>query len=164
ENFPIAWPPVSVRRHATFMSMFDMLQMPARIRVEVENQQFRYASKRSGEETMKTTPIELEPSKSSASRRLHPLALRIMHWINALAIFIMIGSGWKIPFCLAFCVIGKWRSTPFGVLVAKLGRSTQPQRIAERIADDLAGIFGGEDSLRMQRGRHVDAFGVVPGL
>lgn len=28
--------------------------------------------------------------------RLHPLALRIMHWINAVAIFIMIGSGWRI--------------------------------------------------------------------
>jgi thiosulfate reductase cytochrome b subunit len=29
-------------------------------------------------------------------RKLHPLPLRIMHWTNALAIFIMIGSGWKI--------------------------------------------------------------------
>jgi thiosulfate reductase cytochrome b subunit len=29
-------------------------------------------------------------------RRLHPLALRIMHWVNALAMIIMIGSGWKI--------------------------------------------------------------------
>src|SRR5580692_10925418 len=29
-------------------------------------------------------------------RRLHPLPVRIMHWINAIAIFIMIGSGWKI--------------------------------------------------------------------
>jgi thiosulfate reductase cytochrome b subunit len=29
-------------------------------------------------------------------RRLHPLPLRVMHWINALAIIIMIGSGWKI--------------------------------------------------------------------
>jgi thiosulfate reductase cytochrome b subunit len=29
-------------------------------------------------------------------QKLHPLPLRIMHWINALAIFIMIGSGWKI--------------------------------------------------------------------
>jgi thiosulfate reductase cytochrome b subunit len=28
--------------------------------------------------------------------RLHPLPLRIMHWINALAMIIMIGSGWKI--------------------------------------------------------------------
>jgi thiosulfate reductase cytochrome b subunit len=31
-----------------------------------------------------------EPSK------LHPLPLRLMHWTNAVAIFIMIGSGWKI--------------------------------------------------------------------
>jgi len=29
-------------------------------------------------------------------RRLHPAAVRVMHWINAVAIFIMIGSGWKI--------------------------------------------------------------------
>jgi thiosulfate reductase cytochrome b subunit len=53
----------------------------------------------------------------ASARRLHPLPVRIMHWINALAIFIMIGSGWKIynddilfPF-LRFpdaIVIGKW--------------------------------------------------------
>jgi thiosulfate reductase cytochrome b subunit len=38
------------------------------------------------------------PLKPSAKRqpRLHPLPLRVMHWINAVAIFIMIGSGWKI--------------------------------------------------------------------
>jgi thiosulfate reductase cytochrome b subunit len=29
-------------------------------------------------------------------RQLHPLPIRVMHWINALTIFIMIGSGWKI--------------------------------------------------------------------
>jgi thiosulfate reductase cytochrome b subunit len=29
-------------------------------------------------------------------RHLHPLPLRIMHWVNAIAILIMIGSGWKI--------------------------------------------------------------------
>jgi thiosulfate reductase cytochrome b subunit len=29
-------------------------------------------------------------------RKLHPAPIRIMHWINALAMFIMIGSGWKI--------------------------------------------------------------------
>jgi thiosulfate reductase cytochrome b subunit len=28
--------------------------------------------------------------------RLHPLPLRIMHWTNAAAMIIMIGSGWKI--------------------------------------------------------------------
>src|SRR5262249_3797686 len=66
---------------------------------------------------MKTPLIELEPSKSSAPRRLHPLTLRVMHWINATAIFIMIGSGWKIyndDILFSFLrfpdaiVIGKW--------------------------------------------------------
>ena len=34
----------------------------------------------------------------SSERRklLHPLPVRIMHWINALAMILMIGSGWKI--------------------------------------------------------------------
>jgi thiosulfate reductase cytochrome b subunit len=27
--------------------------------------------------------------------RLHPLPLRVMHWINAFAIIVLIGSGWK---------------------------------------------------------------------
>ena len=36
------------------------------------------------------------PLKPAAPRRLHPLPVRVMHWINAVAIFIMIGSGWKI--------------------------------------------------------------------
>ncbi len=49
--------------------------------------------------------------------RLHPLPLRAMHWINAIAIFIMIGSGWKIyndDVIFGFLhfpdwlVIGKW--------------------------------------------------------
>src|SRR3974377_253475 len=57
------------------------------------------------------------PSRATSPRRLHPLPLRIMHWINALAIFIMIGSGWKIyndDILFSFLrfpdaiVIGKW--------------------------------------------------------
>jgi len=56
-------------------------------------------------------------STAHKERLLHPLPLRIMHWINAVAIFIMIGSGWRIynddvlfgwlhfP---DFLVIGKW--------------------------------------------------------
>src|ERR1700683_4964981 len=35
-------------------------------------------------------------SIAAHEQRLHPLPLRIMHWSNAVAIFIMIGSGWKI--------------------------------------------------------------------
>jgi thiosulfate reductase cytochrome b subunit len=41
---------------------------------------------------VKSRPAEIAPKPA----RLHPLPLRLMHWINALAIFIMIGSGWKI--------------------------------------------------------------------
>lgn len=57
----------------------------------------------------------VRPAPSPA--RLHPLPLRIMHWINAVAIFIMIGSGWKIyndDVIFGFLhfpdllVIGKW--------------------------------------------------------
>jgi thiosulfate reductase cytochrome b subunit len=35
-------------------------------------------------------------TKAPHARRLHPLAIRIMHWTNAVAMFIMIVSGWKI--------------------------------------------------------------------
>src|SRR6201998_3331644 len=56
-------------------------------------------------------------TKRVPPRRLHPLPVRIMHWINAVAIFIMIGSGWKIyndDILFSFLrfpdaiVIGKW--------------------------------------------------------
>jgi thiosulfate reductase cytochrome b subunit len=30
------------------------------------------------------------------ARKLHPLPIRIMHWTNAVATIVMIGSGWKI--------------------------------------------------------------------
>jgi thiosulfate reductase cytochrome b subunit len=36
------------------------------------------------------------PGTSAANPVLHPLPIRIMHWINAATMFIMIGSGWKI--------------------------------------------------------------------
>jgi thiosulfate reductase cytochrome b subunit len=36
-----------------------------------------------------------EPGRQR-TRPLHPLPLRIMHWTNAVAMIIMIGSGWKI--------------------------------------------------------------------
>jgi thiosulfate reductase cytochrome b subunit len=37
-------------------------------------------------------PIDATP----LVRRLHPLPLRIMHWLNALAMLMLIGSGWTI--------------------------------------------------------------------
>ena len=33
---------------------------------------------------------------TAAARLIHPLWVRVTHWINALAMFMMIGSGWQI--------------------------------------------------------------------
>ena len=40
--------------------------------------------------------VENHAGGAPRARKLHPAPIRIMHWINAVAIFIMIGSGWKI--------------------------------------------------------------------
>jgi thiosulfate reductase cytochrome b subunit len=40
-----------------------------------------------------TAPAQIETAPSA---QLHPLSRRIMHWVNALAILVMIGSGWRI--------------------------------------------------------------------
>ena len=34
--------------------------------------------------------------RDNARRVIHPWPLRVMHWLNALAIIVMIGSGWQI--------------------------------------------------------------------
>src|SRR5580658_6236699 len=49
-------------------------------------------------------------------RRLHPLPLRVMHWTNAVAIFIMIGSGWKI---YNDDVIFGWLHFPDALIIGK---------------------------------------------
>jgi thiosulfate reductase cytochrome b subunit len=67
----------------------------------------------------------MEPILMSASavksiagkeRRLHPLPLRVMHWTNAVAIFIMIGSGWKI---YNDDVIFGWLHFPDALIIGK---------------------------------------------
>ena len=48
---------------------------------------------------MSVSSLEVSPSytkSASKGRRLHPLAVRIMHWINAVVMIVMIGSGWGI--------------------------------------------------------------------
>jgi thiosulfate reductase cytochrome b subunit len=42
------------------------------------------------------TDIIAVKSTQRHRRRLHPAAIRTMHWINAVAMLVMIGSGWKI--------------------------------------------------------------------
>ena len=53
---------------------------------------------------------------TSHERRLHPLPVRVMHWINAVAIFIMIGSGWKI---YNDDVIFGWLHFPDSIVIGK---------------------------------------------
>ena len=36
------------------------------------------------------------PASPATTRRLHPLPVRIMHWTNAVAMLVLIGSGWGI--------------------------------------------------------------------
>ncbi len=38
----------------------------------------------------------VSPASGAAAPVLHPMSRRIMHWLNALAILLMIGSGWRI--------------------------------------------------------------------
>lgn len=38
----------------------------------------------------------MDADKQAPSIRIHPLVVRITHWINALAILIMVASGWRI--------------------------------------------------------------------
>jgi len=40
------------------------------------------------------TDTQIRPEKPA--RRMHPLPLRIMHWINAVSMVLMVMSGWKI--------------------------------------------------------------------
>jgi thiosulfate reductase cytochrome b subunit len=71
-------------------------------------------------------------------RIIHPLAVRITHWINAIAILIMIGSGWRI-----------WNSSPiFGLkfpIALSLGGDPAPSsdlHNEEGLANALQWHFG----------------------
>ncbi|HKM87247.1 MAG TPA: cytochrome b/b6 domain-containing protein [Xanthobacteraceae bacterium] len=55
-------------------------------------------------------------SNARQEHRLHPLPVRVMHWTNAVAIFIMIGSGWKI---YNDDVIFGWLHFPDAVVIGK---------------------------------------------
>ena len=44
----------------------------------------------------RVTKYVASPRARGAGKRLHPLPLRIMHWVNAIAMIVMITSGWGI--------------------------------------------------------------------
>ena len=43
-----------------------------------------------------TVPAQIQTKPAERNAQLHPLSRRVMHWINAAAIIVMIGSGWRI--------------------------------------------------------------------
>jgi thiosulfate reductase cytochrome b subunit len=67
---------------------------------------------------MSAPPVKSLARKEPArqERRLHPWPVRVMHWTNAVAIFIMIGSGWKI---YNDDVIFGWLHFPDAVVIGK---------------------------------------------
>src|SRR5258708_2255658 len=42
------------------------------------------------------TPRDARPARSAAKQVIHPRWVRITHWINVVAVFVMITSGWRI--------------------------------------------------------------------
>jgi thiosulfate reductase cytochrome b subunit len=62
---------------------------------------------------MSTPPVK---TIARHERRLHPLPVRVMHWTNAVAIFIMIGSGWRI---YNDDVIFRWLQFPDALVIGK---------------------------------------------
>ncbi|MGC8035267.1 cytochrome b/b6 domain-containing protein, partial [Salmonella enterica] len=45
---------------------------------------------------MNTALITPQPAQPKDGQRIHPLWLRLTHWLNALAVVILVTSGWRI--------------------------------------------------------------------
>src|SRR5262245_31280490 len=45
---------------------------------------------------MSTTTAEIGTPRADAVPTIHPLWVRLAHWLNAAAIVVMVGSGWEI--------------------------------------------------------------------
>src|SRR5262245_21227341 len=107
---------------------------------------------------------------TSASRTIHPAWVRVTHWVNAVAIVVMIGSGWEIynasplfPFSFSRTItIGGWLAgallwhyaamwlfvvnglvyVVLGVLTGRFRRKLLPIRPGEVLADMRAALKG----------------------
>jgi thiosulfate reductase cytochrome b subunit len=99
---------------------------------------------------------------------IHPIAVRVMHWLNALAVIVLIGSGWQIynaspifPFrfpvglggwlggALLWHFAAMWLPIVNGLLYLAYGfatgrfrRKLWPIHLREHIADVLAALRG----------------------
>src|SRR6516225_1751960 len=46
--------------------------------------------------TAKAPTAEVSGASSRSTVAIHPIWVRVTHWINVVAMFVMIGSGWRI--------------------------------------------------------------------
>jgi len=119
--------------------------------------------------TAETMPDAM-PSTAREGQTIHPLWVRITHWINALAVLMMIGSGWQIYdasplFDFTFpsqIALGNWLAgallwqfaamwllvvngvvyLTLGLMTARFRRKLLPIRPREVIADARAALTG----------------------
>ncbi|HEX2652605.1 MAG TPA: cytochrome b/b6 domain-containing protein [Xanthobacteraceae bacterium] len=117
-----------------------------------------------------TSEVNGTGSALSSGHTIHPLWVRLTHWINALAMFVMIGSGWQIYnasplFAFVFppsITLGGWLAGALlwhfaamwllvanGILYIAMGISSGrfrkkmlPLRVGEVIADLRAALTG----------------------
>src|SRR5262245_48542293 len=110
------------------------------------------------------------PVAPSASRTIHPVWVRITHWVNAVAIVVMIGSGWEIynasplfPFSFPRTItIGGWLAgallwhfaamwlfvvnglvyVVLGLVPGRFRRQLLPIRLGQIVADTRAALTG----------------------
>jgi thiosulfate reductase cytochrome b subunit len=120
--------------------------------------------------TAATADGRLTPDAEAIAPLIHPLWLRITHWLNALAVFIMILSGWRIYnaspiFGFKFpdsLTLGGWLGgalqwhfaamwllvvnglayLAFGLISGRLRRQLLPVRFKQVLADFLAAMRG----------------------
>lgn len=72
------------------------MQLSPHLRIAAETAKFRLRRKKGETADMSDATADLSAGPVRAESKLHPWPVRIMHWLNAVAMFIMIGSGWKI--------------------------------------------------------------------
>jgi thiosulfate reductase cytochrome b subunit len=120
-------------------------------------------------EATQDRPMLAEPA-SAAGGTIHPLWVRITHWINALAMLVMIGSGWEIynasalfPFVFPKSItLGGWLAgallwhfaamwvlavnglvyVVLGIATGRFRRKLLPLRPSDVIADASAALRG----------------------
>src|SRR5882724_13703575 len=125
---------------------------------------------RRGDMTVEATNVTEVASAPSAGETIHPLWLRVTHWINAIAVVLMIGSGWEIynasplfPFAFPRAItLGGWLAgallwhfaamwllavngliyVVLGLATGRFRRKLIPIRAGEVLADAKAALTG----------------------